>query len=738
MRTYLLFTSLSLLLFFMMMGCAQNQERPLSTATPLATDTAVPAPSSTPAKEDTLPSVHLKNAATGTYLAEIDGVAVLLADAHDETAVWVIEDYQGSKRIRNQASGNYLAIENLQEYVEVIPIVADWMSPRWTIEGEPAEGEIVLRNVWHNWQVLYVNEAGQVHYERVPTTEANARWLLQPMTGEAIAASTATPVVTVPPPTNPPDSRGAAVPWIAYEAEAGATNGDILPPDRTFGTIAAESSGRTAVQLDETGEFVAFSNEATANSIVVRYVIPDSEDGSGLDATISLYIDGEFRQKIPLTSKYAWSYGGEEWTFNTPAAGGAHHFYDEARALVGDIPAGATVRLQKDADDDADYYVIDLLDLEQVAPPLTQPAGSLSIVDDCGAIPDDGQDDGDAIQHCIDRAREEKTAVWIPPGTFESNEHGFEVADVTIQGAGMWYSTIRGFYARFNCVGNNCRYADFAILGETITRDDKSPENGFNGGAGVGSRLENIWVEHTKVGYWVGGFSSGLVITGSRFRNLFADGINFCNGTSHSVVENSHFRNTGDDALASWSPQGSGVNTGNVFRFNTIQMPWRANCLAIYGGANNRIENNLCADVITYPGIMVAQQFNSNPFGGTTTVEGNSLIRAGGSMFNQDHGALKVWTAQGEISNLVVRDLLIDGATFAGIELDGPYPLTNAIFENIEIHDAGTNGIYLSSNLEGDATFSDVTISNSGREAILNYAPKLPFELKLGAGNHGW
>ena len=72
------------------------------------------------------------------------------------------------------------------------------------------------------------------------------------------------------------------------------------------------------------------------------------------------------------------------------------------------------------------------------------------------------------------------------------------------------------------------------------------------------------------------------------------------------------------------------------------------------------------------------------------------------------------------------------------LKLDGPYPLTNAIFENIEIHDAGTNGIYLSSNLEGDATFSDVTISNSGREAILNYAPKLPFELKLGAGNHGW
>lgn len=109
---------------------------------------------------------------------------------------------------------------------------------------------------------------------------------------------------------------------------------------------------------------------------------------------------------------------------------------------------------------------------------------------------------------------------------------------------------------------------------------------------------------HTKVGFWVSG-GAGLVISGSRFRNLYADGINFCNGTSYSVVENSHFRNTGDDAMASWSHKGSGVNTGNVFRFNTVQVPWRANCIAIYGGKDHKIENNLCFDVVTYPGILI-------------------------------------------------------------------------------------------------------------------------------------
>jgi hypothetical protein len=287
-------------------------------------------------------------------------------------------------------------------------------------------------------------------------------------------------------------------------------------------------------------------------------------------------------------------------------------------------------------------------------------------------------------------------------------------------------------------VGNNCRFADFAILGETILRDDKSPENGFNGGAGTGSRLENIWVEHTKVGYWVGAGTNGLVITGSRFRNLFADGINFCNGTSHSLIENSHFRNTGDDALASWSPKGDAVNTGNVFRFNTVQLPWRANCFAIYGGKDNRIEDNLCYDVVTYPGILIAQQFNSNPFDGNTFVERNSLIRAGGPMFNLKHGALKIWSAQGEIPGLVVKDILIDSPTFSGLQLDGGHAIRSARFENMEITNAGTDGIYLSESLSGDAMFSFIAVSDSTKNNFLNYSPKLKFTITFGEGNVGW
>ncbi len=741
----------------LLMGCAglqrasDNEPPTIAASIPtLPGNTVEPSPSpvevTATATVEILPSetaanrsyVRIKNAQSGTYLYEADGQAKLAAlPASDETSQWAIQDYQGSKRIQNRASGNYLSIENLKAYVEVIAIEAVWMSPRWVFEKDAASGTLVVRNVWHNWQILY-NNNGDVSYDRVPVTADTSRWMLESVDGSALAASTATPLVAIPPAANPPGSRGASVPWVEYEAEKGQSNGEILAPERTFGSIAAESSGRSAVKLIKTGGYVQFKAQKKANSLVVRFVIPDSEDGAGQQATISLYVNNAFRQKIQLTSQYAWSYGGEQLTFNTPKAGGAHHFYDEARALVGDIPAGATVKLQKDADDGAEYYVVDLIDLEQVAAPKTKPDGYLSIVDDCKAIPDDGKDDGVAIQNCISRAKIDKTGVWIPTGTFESTTRAFDVSDVTIQGAGMWYSTIHGLYARFECSGNNCRYFDFAILGETILRDDKSPENGFNGGAGSGSRLENIWVEHTKVGYWVGGGTNGLVIINSRFRNLFADGVNFCNGTSNSVVENSHFRNTGDDALASWSPKGSSVNTNNVFRFNTVQVPWRANCFAIYGGKDNKVQDNLCYDVVTYPGILVAQQFDSNPFAGMTMIQRNSLIRAGGPMFHNEHGALKIWADQGEISGLAISDLLIDSPTFTGIELEGSYPITSATIEHVEVRRPGTWGIFLHSDLAGELTFSFVTVSDPAKAGLLDYAPKLVFKLIKGSQNNGW
>src|SRR6266542_2753723 len=352
----------------------------------------------------------------------------------------------------------------------------------------------------------------------------------------------------------PPADRGATLPYVEYQAEDGDTNGTRVGPSRTLGDVASEASQRKAVRLAAIGQYVRITNKSPANSIVVRYSVPDKGEGPDALSTLSVYVNGALRTKLKLTSRWSWTYGDfGNAAPNDPSQGKPHHFFDEARALIGDIPVGAVVSLQKDAGDTAAYYVIDLVDLEQVAPPLPQPANFLSLID-CGATPDDDTDDQSAIQKCIDAARAQGKGLYIPKGTFRSIAKPLSVDNLTIRGAGMWHSTISGYNARLDCYGNACKYYDFAVFGDTVVRNDMSSESTFSGVTGSGTILENIWAEHSKTGYWVGTNAKNLVIRRCRFRDFYADGVNLWKGTSDSVIEQTHFRNTGDDAIASWSP----------------------------------------------------------------------------------------------------------------------------------------------------------------------------------------
>jgi hypothetical protein len=526
----------------------------------------------------------------------------------------------------------------------------------------------------------------------------------------------------------PPATRGATLPYWEYQAEDGETNGVRLGPSRTPGNFAAEASQRLAVRLDATGQYVRIISKAVANSIVVRYSVPDTGEGTGSWSTLTVYVNGMMRAKLSVTSRFSWTYGAfGNATPNDPAQGSPHHFYDETRALIGDIPAGATVSVQKDADDTSAYYILDLIDLEQVPPPLPQPTGSIPITD-CGATADDDTDDQPAIQQCIDRARTSGMVLYIPKGTFRVVARALRVDNTTIRGAGMWYSTISGFNARFDCAGSACKYHDFAVSGDTVLRDDTSSESAFGGATGNGTLLENIWAEHSKTGYWVGPNANNLIIRRSRFRNLHADGINLWRGTSNSIIEQCHFRNTGDDSLASWSPSTDPANTNNVLRFNTVQLPWMAKCFGIYGGTDNRIEDNICEDTITDPGILLSRQFGSLPFAGTTQVLRNSLIRATGN------GAIKFWAVEGAMTGFLVQDLTIQDATFSGIDLQGPGRIDNLRFQNVAINAPGTSGIHLTSDANGTATANGVVVSKGG----MDDQSRGVFIWTREAGNLGW
>ncbi|WP_433832631.1 CARDB domain-containing protein [Actinoplanes sp. CA-015351] len=558
--------------------------------------------------------------------------------------------------------------------------------------------------------------------------------------------------------------RGAAVPYTSYEAEAARYQGTLVQTDqlRTFGhtNFGTESSGRQSVRLTSTGQFVEFTSTNQANSIVVRNSVPDSASGGGQDATISLYVNDVFNRKLTLSSRNSWLYGTTDDTeslSNTPGPD-ARRLFDESHALLASsYPAGTRFKLQRDAGDSASFYIIDLVDLEQVAAAASQPAGCTSITT-YGAVPNDGADDTAAIQRAVaDDENGVISCVWIPAGQWRQEQKILSVdptrgqwnqkglRNVVIRGAGMWHSVLYSDTQPQNATGginhphegnvgfdidDNTQISDIAIFGNTQNRANRG--HGLNGRFGKNTKISNVWIEHVNVGAWVGRDYSdtpaywnpgdGLEFTGMRIRNTFADGINFSNGTRNSRVFNSSFRTNGDDALASWAnpyvkDQSVDINHDNHFLNNTIQLPWRANGIAIYGGSNNSAQNNLIYDTMNYPGIMLATDHSPLAFGGTTLLANNGLYRTGGAFWNEDQefGAITLFPSTKDITGVTIRDTDIVDSTFDGIQFkNGGGNMPNVAITNVKIDKSNNGaGILAMSGARGNAVLSNVTITNS-------------------------
>ena len=80
--------------------------------------------------------------------------------------------------------------------------------------------------------------------------------------------------------------RGANLPWTTYEAEDMTNTGTVFGPG--YDLLQGESSGRKCVELNATGQYVELIAHQAANAIVVRYSLPDSADGTGIDYHQSL------------------------------------------------------------------------------------------------------------------------------------------------------------------------------------------------------------------------------------------------------------------------------------------------------------------------------------------------------------------------------------------------------------------------------------------------------------------
>ena len=479
---------------------------------------------------------------------------------------------------------------------------------------------------------------------------------------------------------------GATVPFTEVQAEDARTNGTVLGPDWAYGTLAAESVGRRSVQLTRTGQYVEFTLTKAANAGDLRYSIPDSADGKGLDATLGVFVDGHYARSLDLTSRYSWYYGQYPWS-NNPADGGRRQLFDDVRVLFGKtLPAGTKVRLQVRREDTAPSYTIDLADFEQVAAPAAQPAGSLSVTS-FGADPTGRTDSSDAIQRALDAGRAQHRTVWLPAGTFTVTRH-LIVDQVTLTGAGQWYSVLHGagvgVYGRYVADGasRDVHLSDFAILGEVTERVDSDQVNGI-GGALNDSTVDDVWIQHTKVGLWLDGPFDNLKISRVRILDQTADGINFHDGVTNSSVTDTYIRNTGDDGLAMWSD--TNADAHNTFAHNTVAVPTLANTIAIYGGRDNSVADNLVMDTVTEGGgVQVANRFGAVPLAGTTTVTGNVLERTGslGLFSHIGWGALWFWagdypmTGRVEVTDNVIADSAYEamqayGSSVSNVHLTG-------------------------------------------------------------------
>ncbi|MYR03420.1 MULTISPECIES: discoidin domain-containing protein [unclassified Streptomyces] len=527
-------------------------------------------------------------------------------------------------------------------------------------------------------------------------------------------------------------AAGATLPFTSVEAESATTTGTKIGPDYTQGTLASEASGRQAVQLTS-GQRVEFTVPRAANAVNVSYSVPDGQSGS-----LDVYVNGtKLAKTLPVTSKY--SYVDTGWI----AGSRTHHFFDDARLLLGqNLQAGDKVAFVATGT----QVTVDVADFEQVAAAAAQPSGSVSVVSK-GADPSGNGDSTQAFRDAI--AAAQGGTVWIPPGDYRLTSSLSGVQNVTLQGAGGWYSVVHTsrFVDQSSSAGN-VHIKDFAVIGEVTERVDSSPDNFVNGSLGPGSSVSGMWIQHLKCGLWLTGTNDNLVVENNRILDTTADGINL-NGTAKGVrVSDNFLRNQGDDSLAMWSLYGP--DTDSSFENNTISQPNLANGIAIYGGTDITVRGNLVSDTNSLgSGIAISNQKFLDPFSplsGTITVDGNTLVRAGAMNPNWSHpmGALRVDSYDSAINATVnITDTTITDSPYSAFEFVSGggqgYPVRNVNVSGATVRNTGT--VVVQGEAQGAATFKNVTATGVGSAGVYNCpypANSGSFTLTDGGGNSGW
>ncbi|BDI31591.1 hypothetical protein CCAX7_36420 [Capsulimonas corticalis] len=551
-----------------------------------------------------------------------------------------------------------------------------------------------------------------------------------------------------------PVQIGANTPFITYEAESGALAGSAhvtaltTAPTTMFSSPELEASGHAYVNLANAGDSVTWTNNTgkSITAINVRYSIPDSAGGGGNTSTLNLYVNGTFRQALPVSSTQTWVYetsGNYNGMSQSPSSGNAHVFWDETHAFVSGaaIAPGSTITLQKTSSNTAAYYNIDAIDLEAPPAALTQPANSLSIAS-YGATPNNSSfDNSTAIQNCINAAQSQGKSVWIPQGVYYVfSGSPLTATGITISGAGPWYSTVI-------CTASNWSNGFIFLTHSASFQNLSIDASGPNATPGLFAilayddnwSLNNVWTRHTML-TWADG--SNITISNCRVNNSWGDGVNINNingnACNNVTITNNFSRGNGDDGMALNSSNSSApVMTGILICNNTCVAEWWANNIGIYGGVNVFVNNNLVTDSVKEFGISVGL-YSGSAHLQTAYIQGNAVLRGGSNGWNLQYPAMGIGVSgnSSNINGVSVTGNMLANSPFDGVHISSGSSLYVA--GNL-ITTPGLNGFEVDSGATGNAFLICNSVANlkSGQTAYIDNAPASNFTV-TGSGNIGF
>lgn len=511
---------------------------------------------------------------------------------------------------------------------------------------------------------------------------------------------------------------GALMPYTRYDSTAAQLGGSAVlkeSKDWAKDNIATQASEQSYVALPNSGAYAEWTMNTTGDGVTMRFTLPDSSDGMGVNGSVDVYVNGKKEQTVNLTSYYMWQYFPGGSPSDTPGGTAAFAFDEVHFKLNKSLNPGDKIRIQSTGAGGYEYGV-DFLEIEDVPEAIDQPGNSVSVTD-YGATPDDGSDDLDAFVRAVNDADAKGMDLYIPEGTFHlSSMWNIYCSNMKITGAGIWYTNLQftsdkafgGGISGGN--GSNggadgyCKNLEFCNVYINSNLRSRYGENAvykcFMDIFADESVIHDIWEEHFECGFWFGDYNGamdycdGVKVINSRIRNNLADGVNFCQGTSNATVYNCSIRNNGDDGLAMWNNHYMNAKdeSKNVFAYNTIDLGWRAGLIAIYGGSGHKIYNNYLCDSFMASGIHLNTTFSGYTFSNNTgiTFDNNILVRCGTNSdgWNEDLSAVDI---KQSVKNVTFNNTQIYDSPFTAIRLlnDGFSGIT---FNNTGIYGAGLSG----------------------------------------------